>query len=107
MVDDNATRAAGEDRCEDRPARSVDYLPDGRGHGAARSVPENPGRDRRPASVAGGTLLSTPAHAGPTCLSAETCVRMPAYRPRISLAQRSTINRQGSSHFPGNFAVAK
>jgi hypothetical protein len=37
----------------------------------------------------------------------ETCVRMPAYRPRILLAQRSTVSRQGSSRGPGNSAVAE
>ena len=36
VVDDHAARPAGEDRRQDRPAWSVDHLPDGRGHGAAR-----------------------------------------------------------------------
>ena len=37
----------------------------------------------------------------------ETCVRMPAYRPRILHALRSTVSRQGSSRVPGNSAVAE
>jgi hypothetical protein len=37
----------------------------------------------------------------------ETCVRIPTYRPRIPIAQRSTISRQGSSRLPGNSAVAE
>src|ERR1019366_1400890 len=37
----------------------------------------------------------------------ETCVRMPAYRPRIPLAQRSTVSRQDSRRLPGNFAVVE
>ena len=53
----HAARAAGEDRRQDRPARPVDHLPDGRGDGAARSVPANPDRHRGAPPVATGPML--------------------------------------------------
>jgi hypothetical protein len=35
----------------------IDYVPNGRGDGAARALPAHPGRDSRPATAA-GTMLS-------------------------------------------------
>ena len=50
-------RPAGEDRCEDRPARAHDQVPDGRGDGVAWPVPANPRRHRAIAPVATDAML--------------------------------------------------
>ncbi len=64
VVDEHAAPAAGEDRREDRPAWSVDHLPDGRSHGAARVVRENPGRHSRAPSLAARQMLRISARLG-------------------------------------------
>jgi hypothetical protein len=57
MVADDASPAVGKDRRQDRPAWPLRDLPDGRGGGAARSVPENSECDRRAPSAATGPML--------------------------------------------------
>jgi len=56
-------RTVGEDRRQDRASWPVDQLPDDRGHGALRSVPDHPGRHCGAPPVAAGP---------PVCI--ETCV---------------------------------
>ena len=64
----HAARAVSEDRCEDRPARPLDHLPDGRGDGLAWVVPADPCSDRRSAAIASGAMLTTFAiHDRPGC----------------------------------------
>src|SRR5271165_2776101 len=68
MVGDDAARAAGEDRRDDRPPRPIDQLPDGRGHSAARVVSANHRRPRDTASDDAGPMLRTLATRGqPGC----------------------------------------
>ncbi len=58
VVDEHAAREVGEDRRQGRPARTLDHFPDGRGHGAACSVPPNPDRHGGAPAVASGTTLT-------------------------------------------------
>ena len=47
LVADDATREAGEDRCQGRPSRAVRHVPIGRGSRAEEPVSGNPAADRR------------------------------------------------------------
>jgi len=70
-------RTVGEDRRQDRASWPVDQLPDDRGHGALRSVPDHPGRHCGAPPVAAGPMLTNmPASvarlpAGDACLDAD------------------------------------
>jgi transposase-like protein len=57
LVDDHLAGQAGQDRREDRSARAIDHVPDGRGDSIARVVSGDPRRHRDAASFAGGTML--------------------------------------------------
>src|ERR1700733_1570920 len=65
LVTRDPARPARENRRQDRPAWPVDNVPDGRGRGAARAVPEHPDRYRGTPSIrAAGPMLSAPADLG-------------------------------------------
>ena len=70
VLNDHAAGPAGEDRRQDRPPGPVDHIPDGRGDGTARHVPENACRYRRPAPVAFGAMMTTTARSRSAWVSA-------------------------------------
>ena len=76
VVNDHAARAAGEDRREDRPARTLGDLPDGRGDGTSLSVPGNPHRDRGASPVTTGPMLRIGARLNLSGCQRGTCVPM-------------------------------
>jgi len=101
LVDDHLAGPAGEDRREDRPARTLDHLPDGRGHGLSRVVPADTRRHDGAPAVAARPMLTFGVRRGRTGWRLETCVPRQACAPRFLPTQRSTINRQGASNLPG------
>jgi hypothetical protein len=78
LVDDHLAGQADQDRREDRPARALDHIPDGRGDGLARVVSGDPRRHRDAASVAGGTMLRGRSMTGRATHRQERCVLMSA-----------------------------
>ena len=76
VVDDRAARAAGEDRRQDRPPRPVDGVSDGRGRGAARSLPGNSECDRHAPPVATGPMLRIGVIAARRVYWRETCTQI-------------------------------
>jgi hypothetical protein len=74
-----------KDRRQDRTARKIGHVPDGRSHGAACTVPADPGRYRDTTTVAAGTMLSICAVAATSGLLGSRCARKAGIR-KCSLA---------------------
>jgi hypothetical protein len=107
VVDDDATRPAGEDRRQDRPPWPVDYLPNGRGDGAWCSVPENPGRYRGAPAVAARPMLEDQRQTGPIWLLAGDL--RPEAGSRVQILAHTAIVGQSARLQPSSqrFTVAE
>jgi hypothetical protein len=94
------------DRREDRPARALDHVPDGRGDGLARVVSENPRRHRDAASVAGGTMLRDGSITGRAGHRQERCVLMSAEIAGFASKWRTQRRSRGEQRDHGTAGIA-
>ena len=89
VVAHHPARTASEDRRQERAARPVDHLPDGRGRCAARGVSADPGRYRDTTTIAAGTMLSTGTAAAVSDRWRARCAREPRGARTQATLQRS------------------
>jgi len=106
LVDDHLAGPIGQDRRQDRQARAIDHVSDGRGHGLARVVPADPRRHCGAASADAGAMVSAVVTA---CVDWRqgNCVHLSLDPAESSVGRQPLAGGAGRGRRPGTFAVAK